>query len=369
MGGDMEELTHVVIAAQRGDLDAFSRIVDRFQDMAYALAYAMLGDAHLAEDAAQESFIEAFLCLPNLREPAAFPGWFRRIAIKRGDRLVRGRERATLPLAAAGEIPAATPDPADAAETREMQRMVQRAIAALPEAERLATTLFYIAGYSQQEIAECLEVPVSTIKKRLYTSRQRLKERMIDMAHDQLHRQRPSHDQRFSRTVQFLIAVRTGDTARVSELLAVDPALIDAREEFDESAARQYFPLMGRYTALHRAIKKRYADLVRLLLERGADVNAATSLGETPLHTAALHGRPVEAALLLERGANPNARLSNGMTPLHWAAQRGYSEFVSLLLERSADARSRDKGGRTPLDWARLKGHGETAAILEKHSF
>ena len=54
--------------------------------MAYAGAYAMVGDAQLAEDVAQEAFMEAYLNLPKLRE-ACFPGWFRRIIFKQGDRL------------------------------------------------------------------------------------------------------------------------------------------------------------------------------------------------------------------------------------------------------------------------------------------
>jgi DNA-directed RNA polymerase specialized sigma24 family protein len=54
---------------------AFGELVVRFQDMAYGYAYAILGDAHLAQDAAQEAFIAAYQKLAQLREPAAFPGW------------------------------------------------------------------------------------------------------------------------------------------------------------------------------------------------------------------------------------------------------------------------------------------------------
>ena len=71
----MEELGTLVRAAQAGDKDASGQIVRRFQDMAFAFGYAMLGDAGLAQDAAQDAFIDAYLSLPNLREPAAFPGW------------------------------------------------------------------------------------------------------------------------------------------------------------------------------------------------------------------------------------------------------------------------------------------------------
>lgn len=59
--------------------EAFAELVIRFQDMAFACAYAVLGDAYLAEDVAQEAFVVAWQKLDQLREPDAFPGWFKRI--------------------------------------------------------------------------------------------------------------------------------------------------------------------------------------------------------------------------------------------------------------------------------------------------
>lgn len=73
------QLRSCIQAAQRGDLAAFGAIVKRFQGMACATAYTMLDDAGLAEDVAQEAFIEAYQNLPKLREIDAFPGWFRRL--------------------------------------------------------------------------------------------------------------------------------------------------------------------------------------------------------------------------------------------------------------------------------------------------
>ncbi len=121
----MDTLTALVTAAQAGDLDAFGQVVGRFQHMAYAVAYAMLGDPDLAEDVVQEAFIEAYIGLPKLREPAAFPGWFRRIVLKRGDRLVRGKRPALLSLDVAGQLSSSALDPSMLAETREVQRWRQ----------------------------------------------------------------------------------------------------------------------------------------------------------------------------------------------------------------------------------------------------
>jgi RNA polymerase sigma factor (sigma-70 family) len=142
------------IAAQGGDREAFGRIVMRFQDMAYAVAYAVVVDSALAQDAAQKAFIDAYLSLPSLHEPAAFPGWFRRFLIKHGDRQIRRKRPPTAPIEAAGGVAATTIEPAMAIADLQIKRAVHDAIATLPETQRLVTTLFHVEGHSLQEIAE-----------------------------------------------------------------------------------------------------------------------------------------------------------------------------------------------------------------------
>jgi len=182
----MDELKLLVNRAKSGNLDAFGAIVGRFQDMALAYAYSVLGDFHLAEDAAQEAFIQAYRDLNALREPAAFPGWFRRIVFKHCDRITRGKRLPTVPLDAVLEAADNAPGPAEAAESRETRETVLSAIHALPEQERTVTTLFYINGYTQKDVAEFLEVPVTTVNNRLHSSRTLLKERMVQMVNDEM---------------------------------------------------------------------------------------------------------------------------------------------------------------------------------------
>src|SRR6202011_2175521 len=143
------QLHTLIVDAQNGDLDAFGAIVQRFQGMAYASAYAMVDDAHLAEDVAQEAFMEAYLNLPRLREIDAFPGWFRRIVLKQGDRLLRGKHTVTqsLETGLAYDIPMIEINPATVFEVREREQLVHRAIESLPEHERIVTMLFYSSGY------------------------------------------------------------------------------------------------------------------------------------------------------------------------------------------------------------------------------
>ena len=150
---------------------AYEQLVLSFQDMAYGSAYAVLGDAHLAQDAAQNAFVVAWQKLANLREPDAFPGWFRRIVLTESRR--RSRKFQTLPLE---DSNVATHDTTQASiENAELKTAVHSAIAALPLNERLVVTLFYLNELSQSDIAAFLSVPPTTVAKRLYTARIRLK--------------------------------------------------------------------------------------------------------------------------------------------------------------------------------------------------
>lgn len=92
VGANVQELKLLIIKAQSGDLAAYDQLVCQFQDMTVAYAYSVMSDFHLAEDAAQEAFVEAFLCLPKLQELLAFPGWLRRIVFKHCDRLTRNKK-------------------------------------------------------------------------------------------------------------------------------------------------------------------------------------------------------------------------------------------------------------------------------------
>ena len=90
--GSLASLVEITQEAKRRRSErdpAFTEIVRRFQDMAFGYAFSVVGDFHAAEDIAQEAFMEAWTHLQDLREAAAFPGWFRRIVWKRCDRYIR----------------------------------------------------------------------------------------------------------------------------------------------------------------------------------------------------------------------------------------------------------------------------------------
>lgn len=193
-------VTRATSAATRDErIEAYGRLVEQFRDMACGYAYALLGDFHLAEDMAQEAFILAFEKLAQLDRPEAFPGWFRRIVSTRCGHLTRQKAVPMVALDDAAGLPAEAVPPLAGMEQREMRDEVLKAIRQLPAEQREVTTLFYINGYSQNDIADFLEVPVGTVKNRLSASRSRLKERMMNMVEQTLHQNAP--DDRFKQAV------------------------------------------------------------------------------------------------------------------------------------------------------------------------
>ena len=160
---------------EAGHEAAFGEIVRRFRANAQASAFQLLRDSHLAQDVTQEAFLDAYLGLGQLREPAAFPGWFRRIVFKHADR-IRRRSRALFEDLGSAEVqPHAGASPEAWAATRENIARVRDALSRLPQHERDVVVLFYFAQVSHSEIAERLALPVSTVKKRLHDARRRLR--------------------------------------------------------------------------------------------------------------------------------------------------------------------------------------------------
>jgi len=188
-------LRELVERAQAGDLTAFDALVQEFQDAVFGSAYAILGDRDDAEDAAQQAFIDAWQDVSALRDPDRFPGWLHRIAQNRCRDLLRRPQRRS-PGGEAFPGRAEAIDPALEASRRQVRERVLAAIRSLSEANRLATTLFYIDGYSIKEVAEFLEAPVGTVKRRLHDARRRLQRSMMDMVPETLDAEKPGPELR-----------------------------------------------------------------------------------------------------------------------------------------------------------------------------
>jgi RNA polymerase sigma factor (sigma-70 family) len=192
--------TRLTLAERHG---AFEEIVRLFQDMAFACAYgALYGDFHLAEDAAQNAFVTAWRKLPQLREPEAFPGWLRRVVLTECSRLTRGHHVQTVPLDAGAAVASTAQNPEAVTEARELSASVRDALRQLPRAERMVATLFYFDSRSHREIADFLQVPQTTVAKRLHAARARLRGSALGKMKDHFAGRRPSRDAAFAAKVR-----------------------------------------------------------------------------------------------------------------------------------------------------------------------
>ena len=212
---------------------------------------------------------------------------------------------------------------------------------------------------------------------------------------------------------QLFEAIRAGDASRVSELLEAAPGLTGARTHEGASAVLMAIycghPEMVRlfedrgvvlnlfeacaagrlervaalvagnpalvggysddgYPALGLAVFFGHDDIAGILMEKGADVNAASLNSQcvTPLHAAAARHNTKLVGDLLARGADPDAAQGGGITALHEAAFHGDGEIVELLLGYGANPRQKTAEGKTAAEMAAERGHAELATQLAR---
>ena len=178
----MKNLGELVRRAQNGDIGGYEHIVRRFQASAFSHAFSVLGDSHLAEDAVQDAFVEAYRNLGSLRTPEAFASWFYRIVFTACSRMRRRRTVLTSSLEEADRIADPSESPVERLERKQREQTVHLAIQSLPDSLRTVTALYYIGGIGQREIADYLGLPETTVKKRLFNARKKLKEGIVNMA-------------------------------------------------------------------------------------------------------------------------------------------------------------------------------------------
>jgi RNA polymerase sigma-70 factor (ECF subfamily) len=170
--------TELIAGAQNGDRNAFSELVRVHAQGVLNLIYRMCGDAQLAEDAAQETFIRAWQNLSAYRPQTSLRNWLYRIAVNAATDMLR-RERRILP----GDIgdlhlTDGRPGPEIVASQHERTVMVQQAILSLPDASRAILVLREYEGLSYQEISSTLDIPVGTVMSRLNYARNLLKAKL-----------------------------------------------------------------------------------------------------------------------------------------------------------------------------------------------
>ena len=175
----------IVELALTGDAEAFGEIVRRWERRIFALAYGMLGREEDARDATQETFMAAFRNLRGFRGEAKVSSWLHRIAVNQCiTRQRRAKVRSESALDDETEKDAgsfATPIeglPSRVVEGRERTVAVRRAVNSLPAELRQVIVMKEFEELTFREIADALELPLSTVKSRLYTALRQLQLRL-----------------------------------------------------------------------------------------------------------------------------------------------------------------------------------------------
>jgi RNA polymerase sigma-70 factor (ECF subfamily) len=175
----------VVEKALSGDPEAFGEIVRRWERRIFALSFGMLGREEDARDATQETFLAAFRNLRGFRGEAKVSSWLHRIAVNQCiTRQRRAKVRSETALEDEAEKNAAVfalpseVSPARAAEHSEISVAVRKAVSALPPDLRQVVVMKEFEELTFQEISDVLDVPLSTVKSRLYTALRQLQLRL-----------------------------------------------------------------------------------------------------------------------------------------------------------------------------------------------
>jgi len=173
----LEEATaeQLVEASQRGQNSAFGELASRFESMVFAICHQRLGNRAEAQEVTQDVLILAFRKLGQLRQPAAFPGWLRSIAVRQSI----NRQTRRAPCVAVEPQMLNAPDhrnpaPLDHLLAHEREDQLHAGLRNLENLDRSTLEAFYLQGQSLLEMSDEFSAPVGTIKRRLHVARKRL---------------------------------------------------------------------------------------------------------------------------------------------------------------------------------------------------
>lgn len=172
---------------QRGDLATLGELYELFKDTVYRTALAITRDKHAAEDILQECFVRLYHYAASVDADRPLKPWLYRVVVNLSYDWFSKKPKLQ-PLDDVLEwlsgLPSVFPSPDHKAEERELHSMVRDVIAELPMSHQAVVVLFYLENLSVEEVAEVVELPVGTVKSRLYHARKRLRDALVQ-------RQRP----------------------------------------------------------------------------------------------------------------------------------------------------------------------------------
>jgi RNA polymerase sigma-70 factor (ECF subfamily) len=174
----------LIARSQKGDLPAFNRLVEAYQDQVYSVAMRLARNRAVAEDVAQEAFISAFRNIRSYRG-GSFRGWLVRIVTNATYDHFRSAKRKPAESIDADIVtfetrlvsPAESPEAA--AERSALAGQISAGLDSIPDDQRLAVVLVDVEGLSYEEAAETMQVSVGTVKSRVARGRAKLREYLL----------------------------------------------------------------------------------------------------------------------------------------------------------------------------------------------
>lgn len=168
----------LIARAQRGNSPAFGDLVRRHQDRVYNLAYRMIGDRDQAADVTQDAFLRAFRALPKLREPGRFASWLLRIASNLSLDAVQSKNVVSLDaMLEEGDehLPLSDADPMASVEGVLTNEAIATALSKVAPPYRQVLVLRHIEDLPYERISDLLEIPLGTVKTRLFRGREQMR--------------------------------------------------------------------------------------------------------------------------------------------------------------------------------------------------
>lgn len=186
----MNNDAQLIEMALDGNAAAFGQLVGRYQDRLFNTMVHVAGSVEDARDVVQDAFVQAFIKLESFKQASAFYTWLYRIAFNIAASR-RRRQRITVSIDHVrdnvGLEPASTTDPPGARlEQQERAAQVQAALGRLSEDQRTVLVLREVEGHCYETIAEMLDVPVGTVRSRLFRARMQLREELKQVLQEDL---------------------------------------------------------------------------------------------------------------------------------------------------------------------------------------
>ena len=177
-----QQLIPLIQEAQAGNREAFGALVERFEPVVFAIVLRRLRNRSEASEVTQDVFLQAMRKLPQLREPERFAGWLRQIAVRMSiNRAVRQPHESVRSPEMFASVESAPSSPLENLLAAEQAGRVRGGLERLRELDRRTLIAFYFEGHSLKQMSDEFNSPIGTIKRRLHTARNRLREELADL--------------------------------------------------------------------------------------------------------------------------------------------------------------------------------------------